>query len=85
MANALPFLHTVRHGPFHAKFPVDCPNRPQTLGLSAIRPGYPSAIVRQSIASPGFCQVNIHEGPETFCLGPMECHLSFWTDNTRSH
>jgi len=69
MASALPFLHTVRHGPFHAKFPVDCPNRPQTLGLSAIRPGYTSAIIRKSIASPNFCQVNIPEDPQPSVWG----------------
>jgi hypothetical protein len=43
---------------FTLSFRLIALTRPKTLGLSAIRPGYPSAIVCQSNASPRFCQVN---------------------------
>jgi hypothetical protein len=84
MAKNLPFFHIYRHGPFHAKCPVNFQSGLQTFSLSAIRPGYPSVIVRQSIASPGFCQVNSMRilNPSH---GQVEYSLSFRPDNTPSH
>jgi hypothetical protein len=46
-------------------------NKQQTFNFFAIRPGYPSVIIRQSIASLGFCQVNFMKVPSPL-LGWME-------------